>query len=60
MSRYNAVLKKKSQFVPIATVMDIEIPDDADEERKFLIAAIKLMEKFRIELEPIEDYEGVL
>lgn len=53
--KYNALLRRKGQFVPIATALELEFPDDMGVEEKERIAATHLVGKagLYVELEPI-------
>lgn len=55
--KVNAVLRRKCQFAPLATVLDFDLPDDASQEEMERLAAIDLVREAElyVELEPITD-----
>ena len=53
VSRYNALLKKRGTATPVAVVIDMEIPEELNDDQRLTYAAIELMENFRIILEPV-------
>jgi hypothetical protein len=55
--KYNALLRRKNKFEPLATVTELEIPDNLNQEQKEDFAAPFLVAKAElyVDLELIKD-----
>ena len=53
--KYNCTLEKKFQTAPVLAILELEIPDNLDDEERIRFATHELMKAFRVEIDPIQD-----
>lgn len=51
--KYNAILSKKYKLEPIKVILELDIPNHLSDDDRYIYAAKKLMNDYKVELEPI-------
>ena len=56
--KYNATLNRKYRTAPEAAILELEIPDDLNDENRVIFAAHELLKLYEVHIDPIYGGEG--